>query len=217
MSLMAEFTALRPQGGFEFIMADPPWRFFNWSAAGEGKNPVAHYPCATLEELVAMPVGMLAARDAVMWMWATNPMLPEALMLLSAWGFTFKTAGTWVKRTKHGREAFGPGYILRSSNEPVLIGTRGSPSIVAKDVRSTVASYGPGVDLRPGEGWPDTVVTVEAPAREHSRKPEAAFLAAERLMPVARRLELFSRASRPGWRAWGSEAGKFDGGEVAHG
>ena len=55
---------------------------------------------------------------------------------------------------------------------------------------------------------------IEGEAREHSRKPEVAYRAAEALLPGARRLELFSRASRPGWETWGDEAGKFDGEEA---
>ncbi|MEO0870444.1 MAG: MT-A70 family methyltransferase [Pseudomonadota bacterium] len=123
----------------------------------------------------------------MLWLWATNPMLPDAFEVLSAWGFKFKTAGTWVKTTKTGKLAFGTGYVLRSANEPFLIGTIGKPT-TARNVRSAIM----------------------APVREHSRKPNRAFTEAERLMPTARRLELFSRETRPGWDTWGHEAGKFD-------
>ncbi|MFP4045432.1 MAG: MT-A70 family methyltransferase, partial [Rhodosalinus sp.] len=96
--------------------------------------------------------------------------------------------------------------------EPILLGTRGKPPVAAKNIRSTVASYDlpKGVVFEPGLGWPETVVTVEALVREHSRKPDAGYAAAEALMPDARRLELFSRATRPGWTSWGNEVGKFD-------
>lgn len=208
MSLVPEFAALRPAGGFGLIMADPPWRFENFSAAGEGKNPTAHYDCTPLEWIKGLPVAMLAAEDCLLWLWATNPMLPQAIEVLEAWGFTFATAGTWVKRTKRGREAFGTGYVLRSSNEPFLIGKRGKPR-ATRSTRSTVPTYAEGVHL--AGDWPATSITIEAVVREHSRKPEAAFEAAEALLPDVQRLELFSRASRPGWRAWGNEIGKFDG------
>lgn len=216
MSALDDFLALRPAGGFDFIMADPPWSFDNFSAKGAAKNAKAHYGCMRTEEIMHLPVEALAARDCVLWMWATHPMLPEALDCLDAWGFEYKSGGAWVKRTVHGKDAFGTGYIFRSSSEPILIGTRGKPK-TARNVRSTVASYGAScgaTDLRPGAGWSDTVVTIEAPLREHSRKPDAAFAAAEAMMPEARRLEMFSRATRPGWTGWGLEAGKFD--EVAH-
>lgn len=179
-----------PPHSFNLIMADPPWRFDLRSTMGEGKSAQAKYACMPLDPIKAMPVLDLASEDAVLWLWATNPMLPEAMQVMAAWGFTFKTAGTWVKTTKTGKLAFGTGYILRSANEPFLIGTRGEPK-TSKSVRSAILGL----------------------AREHSRKPEEAYREAEKLMPGARRLELFSRTRRPGWTTWGDEDGKF--GEVA--
>ncbi|WP_040545408.1 MT-A70 family methyltransferase [Salipiger bermudensis] len=200
---------MRPAGGFGLIMVDPPWRFITRSSAGEAKAPQAHYSCMDLDAIARMPVGEIAARDCLLWLWAINPMLPQALEVLGAWGFTFKTAGTWVKRTKHGRDAFGTGYLLRSSNEPFLLGTRGAPK-VTRSTRSTVASYAGAAQTVEEVG--KTAITIEAELREHSRKPEEAYSAAEALMPQARRIEVFSRSSRPGWSTWGDEAGKFDAG-----
>lgn len=180
------FGDLRPLS-YDLLMADPPWSFENWSDKGEAKNAKAKYECMPIERIKALPVGHLAARDALCVLWATNPMLPHALSVLSAWGFSFKTAAHWVKRTKTGKIAFGTGYILRCAGEPILIGSVGEP-ITARNVRSII----------------------EGPVREHSRKPDEAFAWAESLMPNARRVELFSRASRPGWDAWGNETGKFD-------
>lgn len=182
-----DFARLRPFGGFGLIMADPPWRFTNWSAAGEGKNPTAHYDCEPLDWIKALPVDALAAENCLLWLWATNPMLPQALDVMAAWGFTFKTAGHWAKRTRHGKLAFGTGYILRCAGEPFLIGTRGQPCIGAKNVRSVI----------------------EGPIREHSRKPDEAFSAAEALVPERLRIEVFSRENRLGWSSWGDEVGKL--------
>lgn len=185
---MTPLLSIRPAGGFDLIMADPPWSFDNFSAAGEAKNAKAQYACNPLEWIKGLPVEGIAARDCVLWLWATNPMLPDALAVLSAWGFTFKTAGHWVKRTKHGKLAFGTGYIFRCAGEPYLIGARGAPK-TTRSVRSVI----------------------EGPIREHSRKPDEAFAAAEALMPHAQRLELFSRQERAGWTVWGNETGKFGG------
>jgi len=192
------------------IMADPPWIFENFSAKGEAKNAKAQYDCTPVEWISGLPVSVLAADDCLLWLWATNPMLPQAMQVLDAWGFTFKTAGTWVKRTVHGKDAFGTGYILRSSNEPFLIGTRGHPK-TTRSTRSTVATYGDGRIYADAGDWPKMSITIEAVAREHSRKPDAAFLAAESLMPDVRRIELFSRESRTGWSNWGDESEKFNG------
>lgn len=179
------FGDLEP-GAWDLIMMDPAWRYRMYSEAGEKKSPQAHYKTMSIEEIKALPVVDLAAPDCILWLWAVNPMLPQALEVMKAFGFTFKTAGTWLKTTKHGKVSFGTGYILRGSNEPFLIGTRGSPR-TSRSVRS---------------GFTGLV-------REHSRKPEEAYEAAERLMPSARRLELFSRTERPGWTSFGDEAGKW--------
>ncbi|MGM5009990.1 MT-A70 family methyltransferase [Rhizobium sp. 969_B3_N1_2] len=172
-------------------MADPPWKMQEWSDNGDkSKSTQSKYRLMPLDEIKAMPVLDLAAPDCLLWLWATNPMLPQALDVLHAWGFTFATAGSWMKTTRNGKRAFGTGYIFRTSNEPILIGKRGGP----KTTRSVRSSF-PGL------------------AREHSRKPEEGYREAERLMPRARRLELFSRTHRAGWTTWGDEVGKF--GDVA--
>ena len=200
--------SIRPAGGFGLIMADPPWSYEMRSDKGYAKAPEAQYRTMPLAEIKALPVEALAARDCVLWLWAVNPQLPQALEVLAAWGFTFKTAGTWLKRSTRGKVSFGTGYILRSSNEPFLIGTRGSPK-TTRGTRSSVITHdarfhGPWEDV-----WPNGTVTIEATAREHSRKPDAAYRACEALMPGVQRLDLFSRTHRDGWAAWGDEAGKF--------
>lgn len=192
------------QNSFDMIMADPPWLFKNYSMRGEEKNALAKYECQSLDWIEQLPVGELASENSLLWLWATNPMLPEAFEVMSEWGFKFKTAGTWVKRTKYGKEAFGTGYVFRSSNEPILIGTKGKPK-TTRSVRSTVSSGF--VDLEKQDC--NFGFTIEAAVREHSRKPEEAFAAAEALMPDARRVEVFSRQKRDGWSVWGNETEKF--------
>ncbi|QEU08746.1 MT-A70 family methyltransferase [Paracoccus yeei] len=185
--LVQSFYDIRPLDGFGLIMADPPWAFKTRSAKGiTAKGAGGQYRLMTLDDIKAMPVSILAADDSVLWLWATNPMLREAIAVMDAWGFTFKTAGHWAKRTPKGKLAFGTGYILRCAGEPFLIGTRGQPK-TSRRVRSVI----------------------EGPLREHSRKPDEAFGAAEALMPDARRIELFSRQHRPGWVTWGNETQKF--------
>jgi len=169
------------------IIADPPWYFRNYSAAGEAKNPVAHYDCMGQVDLAALPVSQLAAPDCALFMWATAPMLPDALRLMSAWGFTFKTAGAWAKQSSTGKSlAFGTGYIFRSAAEFYLVGTIGKPKIQSRSVRNLIL----------------------APVREHSRKPVDLHEDVEALFagPYA---ELFGREQRPGWDVWGNQTDKF--------
>lgn len=210
MSALADFLELRPAGGFSLIMADPPWSFDNYSAKGESKNPKAHYQCMDTDWIKLLPVSALAAQDCLLWLWAINPMLPHALDTLYAWGFEFKTAGTWVKRTKHGKDAFGTGYVLRSSNEPFLIGAIGKPR-TTRSTRSTLPTYSAGLQpIATGGDWPIENITIEGVVRQHSQKPDEAFSAAEELMPDVQRIELFSRTTRPKWSAWGNQLGLLD-------
>ena len=172
---------------FDLIMADPPWQFQTRSPKGiTAKGAGGQYRCRSLDWVKALPVSDLAANNCLLWLWATNPMLPQALEVMTAWGFAFKTAGHWAKRTRHGKLAFGTGYIFRCAGEPYLIGTRGKVS-TTRSVRSVI----------------------EGPVREHSRKPDEAYSAAEALLPDARRLELFSRQVRAGWTVWGDEVDRF--------
>lgn len=200
--------SIRPAGGFGLIMADPPWSYEMYSAKGYEKAPEAQYQTMPLAEIKALPVEALAAPDCVLWLWAVNPLLPQAIDVLKAWGFTFKTAGTWLKRSTRGKVSFGTGYILRSSNEPFLIGTRGSPK-TTRGTRSAVITHDERFTGEWSDVWPNGTVTIEASIREHSRKPEQAYHACEALMPEVRKLDLFSRTDRTGWTAWGNEAGKF--------
>lgn len=177
-----------PMFSFDVIMADPPWSFDNWSEGGNAKNAKAQYECMPTADIKRLPVGHLAAGDCWLWLWATYPMLPEAIDVMDAWGFKYVTAGPWVKRGVSGKLAMGTGYVLRSCSEIFLIGKNGEPKTHARDVRNVL----------------------EAPRREHSRKPDEAYAMAEKLFGPGRRADLFSRESRPGWTNWGNESKKFD-------
>lgn len=200
--------ALRPAGGFQLILADPNWRMQMYSTKGEGKAPQAHYDCAGVEDIAALPVGEVAARDAVLVLWAINPMLPQALAVMAAWGFTFKTSGAWLKRTTTGKHwQFGTGYILRGAHEPFLIGTRGEGvSPKSKSIRTILDA--------PLDHDDDPALI--APVRQHSRKPEQMIGLCHGLWGSEsaglRRLELFACTSRPGWVRWGDAHAEYDGG-----
>lgn len=172
---------------YGLLMADPPWQFKLRSKRGEAKAPQAQYECMSLDDIKALPVHELARGDCLLWLWACNPMLPQAFEVMSAWGFRFVTAGAWIKTTAGGKVAFGTGYVLRSAHEPFLIGKIGNPP-TANNIRSAFL----------------------ARAREHSRKPDEAYeLAAALAYTAARRADLFSRERREGWESFGWEVEKF--------
>lgn len=188
--------------GYDLIMADPPWQYRLRSEKGEAKSYAAHYGAMSFEDIGALPVGSLAAQNSVLFLWCTWPLLLDGGdprryegdcsqspvgKVMRQWGFRYATGGAWHKKTVHGKTAFGTGYRARSSCEPFLLGIMGSPD-TSRAERNLI----------------------EGLAREHSRKPEEAFAWCERYLPGARRLELFSRASRVGWDTWGLQAGKFD-------
>lgn len=180
------FSPLLPHS-YDLIVIDPPWRFKVYSRkTGLKKSADKHYGTMTLEELKALPVADLGAKDCLLWLWCTSPMLHIGLDVMQEWGFTYKTQGQWVKRTKHGKLGFGTGFVLRSASEPFLIGKIGKPK-TTRVVRNLI----------------------EGPLREHSRKPDEAYREAERLMPGARRADIFAREIREGWDAWGYETEKF--------
>jgi N6-adenosine-specific RNA methylase IME4 len=137
----------------------------------------------------ALPTAELVAPDCVLFLWAIDPMLPEALEVIKAWGFVYKTtAFTWIKpcKTKAGFR-IGCGYWTRANPESCLLATRGHPKRLHRDV-------------------PQLVV---APIREHSRKPAEIHARIERLVGGPY-LELFARERVPGWDAFGDELGLFD-------
>ena len=173
--------------GYHAILADPPWRFGLRSVKGEEKSPQAQYDCMALDDIKALPVGQLARDHCWLMLWATWPMIREALEVMDAWGFTYVTGGSWAKQSKTGAKwAFGTGYVMRSADEPFLIGRIGNPPIRTRSLRNLIV----------------------APVREHSRKPDAQYDHVEQLAhgPYA---ELFSRTSRTGWDSWGNQTGRF--------
>ena len=197
-----------PAGPFQVIYADPPWRWRAWSAAGEGKSAVQHYGVMDEAALAALPVAGAAARDAVLFLWVIQSMLPDALRLIEAWGFELKTvAFVWVK-IKGAAEREGQGRLFYAG-EDVRMGMGYHTRAGAE--QCWLATRGRGYDrLAKGEAQ-----VVFAPLREHSRKPDEIADAIVRLTGDVPRLELCARTRRPGWAAWGNQVERFAGGEAA--
>jgi N6-adenosine-specific RNA methylase IME4 len=159
------------------IYADPPWRYDNVPMGDVARAAEEHYPTMSLDEIKALPIP--AAKDCVLFLWATVPLLPEAIEVMKVWGFTFKSMITWVK------DKWGVGYWVRSQCEHLLIGTRGN-----------IPSPAPG-DQLPAK--------IDAPRLGHSEKPDIFAEHIERLFPNVPKLEMFAREPRDGWDVWGNE------------
>lgn len=203
--IAVDFARIRPFGGAYFLMADPPWHFEDWSPKGDKRKSVSHhYETQHLDWIMRLPVDALVGPKCILWLWATNPMIPQALDVMQAWGFEYSTMGHWNKRTATGKLAFGGGRRLRSSSEPFILATRGNPRVQCRSIRSVISEEDEAViDLAEAD------VVIDALRREHSRKPEPAYAAAEAMSPEQPRVELFARQRRDGWISWGSETEKF--------
>lgn len=164
---------------YPIILCDPPWKYdFSNDDADRIEN---FYPTMTVDEIASLPINTVAMDDSILFLWAPNPKLVEALHVMKTWGFEYRTNAVWSK----GR--IGRGYYFRACHEILLVGVRrkGLPT------------------PRPGDRVPSII---EAPRMEHSAKPEEVYRIIERFWPTLPRLEMFSRKSRKGWASWGNQA-----------
>src|SRR3989344_2465753 len=178
-----------PQGTYQVIYVDPPWRFRKNSRCLEG---IVNYPTMALEDIKDLKVGSLAETDCVLFLWACGPMLPEAFEVIKAWGFAYRAIyKVWRKVYPNNNPVCGPGWWSRPNTEFVLAATRGSPLKKWKTTCKEPQEY---KSPRPGR---------------HSQKPAAIRDKIYQFMNVKRRIELFARDTTPGWDAWGLEIDGF--------
>jgi N6-adenosine-specific RNA methylase IME4 len=180
------FDALRPFS-YDVIVVDPPWDFKNYSDAGTKKGADPHYRVMDLHAIKAIPVGHLARQDAILLLWSTGAMLPEALDVLKAWGAKYLSQIIWRKVTKNAKVQWGTGYRVRCCHEPILL-----------------ASFG---GRQQHKAFPSIF---DGLAREHSRKPDEFYDMVLQRTAGLDRCDLFSRETRRGFDGWGDEHGKFD-------
>jgi N6-adenosine-specific RNA methylase IME4 len=166
-----------PEGQYRILYADPPWKYNDELIEGYGAAE-HHYPTLTIGELCELPVSDMATSDAVLFLWATSPLLDDAFRVISAWGFEYKTSFVWDK-VKHNY-----GHYNSVRHELLLISTRGSCVPDSDTLRDSV---------------------VECPRGEHSEKPDVFYEIIEEMYHRGPRLELFARRKRKGWKAWGNE------------
>ena len=166
-------------------------------------------------EIATLDLKGVTADRCHLYLWATMPLLPDALSVMQAWGFDYTTvAFCWIKCNSkrfddaildilqptlidNGRTVetfldaitfFGPGFYTGSNIELVLLGTVNcQPFAHAEGCKASQVVY--------------------APRTEHSAKPEQVQDRIEWMYPDATpRLEMFGRRARPGWTVIGNEA-----------
>lgn len=167
-----------PPERFPILYADPPWRYEH--TVSESRAIENQYPTMSLDDICALPVPTVVTPDAVLFLWVTSPKLDEGMRVVRDWGFTYRTCMVWDK------EKIGMGYYARQQHELLFICTRGAPP------------------APPPEARPASVVRI---ARgEHSAKPTWFYEMIERMYPTLPKLEMFCRAPRDGWQAWGNQS-----------
>ena len=160
---------------YQVIYADPPWRYdFSKSNSRKIEN---QYPTMSIEEICNLKIP--SDDNAVLYLWATAPKLIEALDVIKAWGFTYKTNAVWDK------EKIGMGYWFRSQHELLLVATKGkfSPPDASLRISSVLK------DKR----------------TKHSKKPSQIRDYIASWYPDKDKVELFARETSVGWDVFGNE------------
>jgi N6-adenosine-specific RNA methylase IME4 len=177
-------------GKYGTVLIDPPWRFTNRTGkVGPEHKRLRRYETMSFEEIAALPVGDLALPKSHLYMWSPNALLFEALGIMKAWGFTYKTNIVWYKiRKDGGPDGRGVGFYFRNVTELLLFGIKGK-------IRT----------LAPGRRQVNILTSRK---EEHSKKPDAIYDLIERCSPGPR-CELFSRQRVSGWAQWGDEVDTY--------
>ena len=172
---------------YQIIYADPPWAYL-WGTGKDGGHfaPEKHYPTMSTDDLCRLDVRSLRNPNCVLAMWTTSPVLPDALRVMNAWGFKYKTVlFTWVKLNPKSKTIVtGAGSYTRSACEYVLLGMRGHIKRISTKPISQIL-------MEPRTG--------------HSKKPPIVREHLINLFGDLERIELFARERVDGWDAWGNE------------
>ncbi|OPY59419.1 MAG: hypothetical protein A4E55_00231 [Pelotomaculum sp. PtaU1.Bin035] len=169
-------TVELPKGTFNVILADPPWKYkFSETESRAIEN---QYPTMELEDIKNLKIP--SADNSVLFLWATAPKLEEALQVLNAWGFEYRTCAVWDK------EVIGMGYWFRVQHELLLVGVKGNFAPPTPDNR--ISSV------------------IREKRDKHSKKPEQIYDLIEKMFPNGKFLELFARENkRTNWTVWGNQ------------
>lgn len=168
---------------YKIIYADPPWSYKD-KMKGHSFSLEHEYETQSLEWIKKLPVGAVANKDSALFLWATSPLLPEALEVIKSWGFKYKTvAFVWNKKTKNGLNVSNLGQWTMGNVEICILATKGKPKRICKNIKQLV----------------------QAERTIHSKKPDEVRNRITQLMGDEPRLELFARQQTDGWDVFGNE------------
>lgn len=174
---------------YDIIYADPPWEY---KQSGSEKNSRGmakqHYQTMKTQDIAVLPIQKLCTDSAICFLWATFPNIAEALTIMKAWGFTYKTAAfVLVKKNKCGSNFWGMGQYTRANAEVCLLGvskkTKASEQVKSHKIHQIVESI----------------------VGRHSEKPNEVREKIVQLLGDIPRIELFAREQVDGWDCWGNE------------
>jgi N6-adenosine-specific RNA methylase IME4 len=190
-SVTLDFINTVPTKGYGTILADPPWRFSNRTGkvAPEHKR-LNRYDTLSLEEIMEIPVPLVAGEKSHLYLWVPNALLQEGLQVMKAWGFQYKSNIVWHKiRKDGGPDGRGVGFYFRNTTELILFGIRGK-------IRT----------LQPGRSQVNIIRTRK---QEHSRKPDELYEIIEKCSKGPF-LEIFARGKRNGWDVFGNQSEEYN-------
>lgn len=168
---------------YEIIYADPPWSY-NDKMTGHSFSLDHEYETQSKNWIEELPVGGVAEKDSVLFLWVVSPQLQEGLDVMKAWGFKFVTvAFVWSKHTVNGKKVANLGRWTMGNVEMCLLGRKGKPQRICKNIRQLV----------------------EEERTVHSKKPDEVRKRIVQLMGDIPRIELFARQKTEGWDVWGNE------------
>ena len=167
---------------YQIILADCPWSYADQGCQGTMRN---HYLGMKLQDICDLPIKNIVAENCVLFLWATYPMLKEALQVIDCWGFSYKSiAFQWIKlNRRNGKPFYGLGRWTRGNTEPCLLAVRGKPKRISAGVFQLI----------------------QTPLEKHSKKPDIIRDKIIQLMGNLPRIELFARQKIEGWTAIGNE------------
>ena len=165
---------------FRIIYADPAWSYNDKQNTSMLGGAEKHYGTMNIEDIKNLPIEKISEKNSVLFLWATSPLLSEALDVISSWGYKYKTSFVWDK-VKHNM-----GHYNSVRHEFLLLATKGS---CTPDNNILF----------------DSVQTIER-NNNHSEKPIEFMNIIDELYTYGNKIELFSREiKKDNWFGWGNE------------